>query len=177
MNRPIVALSISVLLSAGATTACSGKAESASGPTSSETVESATATPKSTGHTGDTLTLTRADGGVIAVTLEKVVNPATVAQGNGDPGLTYIATQIKITDSGTAAIEGDVNTNVSVFASDGRSYAADLNNVDECTNFESGMFNLGPGESASGCVVFALPHGVHPTKVKYAPSSGFADDV
>ena len=32
------------------------------------------------------------------------------------------------------------------------------------------------GESASGCVVFALPPGVSPAKVKYAPSSGFADD-
>ncbi len=177
MNRPVVALSILALLCAGASAACSGHAESASGPTTSDTAESATATPKSAGHAGDTLTLTRADGGVIAVTLEKIINPATVAPGKGDPGLSYIAAQFKITDAGAAAIEGDVNTNVSVFGSDGHSYPPDLNNVNECTNFESGMFNLDPGESATGCVVFALPHGVNPARVKYTPSSGFADDV
>jgi hypothetical protein len=174
LNRPF-ALSVAALLSAGALAACSSPAESASGPTSSGAAGSGTATPKS-GRTGDTLTLTRADGSTIAVTLVRVISPATVTPGKGDPAAAYIATELKIADPGTVAIDGDVNINTMVYGSDGHSYAPDLNNVSECTNFESGIFELDPGESATGCVVFALPHGVSPTKVKYAPSSGFADD-
>ena len=75
-----------------------------------------------------------------------------------------------------APIDGDVNINVAMVGSDDQSYVADLSNVSECTNFEAGTFHLDPGESATGCVVFALPHGVSPAKVKYLPSAGFADD-
>lgn len=174
MNRPVLA--VLALLSAGVSAACSGQAESANEPTTSGTSETATATPKSVGHAGDTLTLTRADGSTVAVTLEGIVSPATVTSGKDDPTATYIAARLKIANQGTTAVNGNANTNVSVFGSDGRSYEPDLNNVSECTNFDSGMFDLDAGESATGCVVFALPPGVSPAKVKYAPSSGFADD-
>lgn len=177
MNRPIIALSVLALTAVGMT-ACSGQAESADGPPAASTTAAGTGTApaRPVGHTGDTLTLTRADGGTLAVTLDGIINPATVTTGDGDPGATYIATKLTIVDSGTAAIEGSVNINVSVAGSDGRSHTADLKNVKECTNFDSGLFRLAPGESATGCVVFALPHGVSPTKVKYVPSAGFAND-
>jgi len=174
-----VSLSVFALLSAGLSAACAGPADSAGEPTSTASpgsVTSSAATPRPTGHIGDTLTMTRADGSVIAVTLEGIVNPATVTPGPGDAGVTYLATKLKIADPGTVAIDGDVNTNVSVLASDGQRHVPDLKNVRECTNFDSGMFRLEPGESATGCVVFALPHGVSLTKVKYQPSSGLAEE-
>ncbi|MEO6794684.1 MAG: hypothetical protein ABI253_01370 [Mycobacterium sp.] len=179
MNRPVVTLSVLALLSAGGAAGCSGQVESAgklATAAASGEAESTTATPKPTGHLGDTLTMTRADGSTIAVTLEQVINPATVAPGPGDPGVTYLATKLKIADPGTVAIDGDVNINVSVLGSDGQRHTPDLKDVRECTNFDSGLFRLDPGESATGCVVFALPRGVSPTKVKYLPSSGFAED-
>ncbi|MBS9532057.1 hypothetical protein KIH27_00460 [Mycobacterium sp. M1] len=181
MNRSVVALSVLALLSAGPAAACSKNsaptAESASStaPAASSAPQTAAAA-KPKGHTGDSLTLTRADGSTITVTLEQIISPATVTGGGGDPTKTYLATKLKITDPGTAAIDGDVNINVSVVGSDDQSYTADLNDVSECTNFESGAFHLSPGESATGCVVFALPHGVSPARVKYLPSAGFADD-
>jgi hypothetical protein len=175
MNRPVTALSAAALLSTAVLAACSGPTDSASGTTSSSAAESRTAATKS-GHTGDTLTLTRADGSTIEVTLERIISPATVTPDKADPAVSYLATQLKIADPGSTAIDGDVNINTTVFGSDGRSYAPDLNNVSECTNFDSGIFELDPGESATGCVVFALPRGISPTKVRYAPSSGFADD-
>lgn len=170
MNRSAVALSLFALALAGMSTACSSHGDSTSGP------QSASAGAKPAGHTGDALILTRADGTTVAVTLENVINPATVTPGAGDPGVTYVATQFKIANQGTAVMNGNANTNVSVIGSDGQRYAPDLNNVRECTNFDSGMFHISPDESASGCVVFALPHGVSPAKARYAPSSGFADD-
>lgn len=173
LSRSIVALAVFALASAGIT-ACSSRAADGSQPVASS---SATGTPaRPVGHIGDTLTLTRADGSTLAVTLDEIINPATVATGDGDPGLTYIATKFTITDPGTVDVEGSVNVNVSVSGSDGQSHPADLKNVKECTNFDSGLFHLAPGDSATGCVVFALPHGVSPTKIKYAPSAGFAED-
>lgn len=175
MNRPAVTLAVFAMLSAAVSAGCSSQAETA--PAATPGVSGpGTGTPAATGHIGDTLTLTRADDSTIAVTLEQVINPATVTSGKHDPASTYLATKLKITDPGTAAIDGNVNINVTVFGSDGQNYTADLSNVSECANFDSGGFDLGPGESATGCVVFALPHGVSPTKVKYAPSSGFAED-
>lgn len=79
--------------------------------------------------------------------------------------------------TGGSAPDGAVNVNVSVVGSDDQSYTADLSNdVAECTNFESGLYHLSPGESTTGCVVFARPTGVTVAKVKYTPSEGFASD-
>jgi hypothetical protein len=171
MKWPIAALSAFVVLAA----ACSGQNSTTSESAPAPGGTSRTAS-KPTGHVGDTLNLTRVDGGKIDVTLTQVINPATVEGSKAEPDKTYVATKLTISDTGTTAIEGDANVNVSVIGSDNRSYAADLNDVSECTNFDSGAFHLGPGESATGCAVFALPPGVSPTKVKYVPSAGFADD-
>ncbi|MFL0181101.1 MULTISPECIES: DUF4352 domain-containing protein [unclassified Mycobacterium] len=176
MNRPIVALSVFTLAASALSAACSSHTDPAGGPAAAATSGgSDTATPKPAGHPGDTLTLTRVDGSTVSVTLEEVIDPATITPGPGDPGATYIATQFTIANPGTETMNGDVNTNVWAFGSDGRRYAPDLKDVGECTNFDSGMFHIAPGESAIGCVVFALPAGVSPTKVRYAPSSGFAE--
>lgn len=170
MNRPIVALAVLALAACGMPAACSSHPDPASEPADSGQV-----TEKPAGHTGDTLTLTRANGSTVAVTLDKLINPATVKRGPGAPGTTYIATQFTIANPGTETMNGDVNTNVWAFGSDGRRYAPDMKDVGECTNFDSGMFHIAPGGSATGCVVFALPAGVSPAKVRYAPSSGFAE--
>lgn len=128
------------------------------------------------GHLGDTLDLIRADGSKIAVTVTRVINPATVANGEDETDKTYIATEMTLADTGKTSIEGDVNANVSVIGSDNQVYGAELNDVTECANFDLGEFHLTPGHSATGCVVFALPHGVSPAKVRYSPSAGFAED-
>jgi|GEM_PF-1239436 len=176
MNRPIIALSALALTASAMSAACSSHNDPTNGPpAAAASGESGTATPKPAGHTGDALTLTRADGSTVTVTLEKMINPATVTPGPGEPGVTYIATQFTIANPGSATINGDVNTNVWAFGSDGQRYAPDLKDVGECTNFDDGMFHIAPGESSTGCVVFALPAGVSPAKVRYAPSSGFAE--
>jgi hypothetical protein len=156
-------------------TACSSQT-STTGESASVTGSTSRTVSKPTGHVGDALELTRVDGGKISVTLTEVINPATALGSKAEPDKTYVATKLTIADTGTTAIEGDVNVNVSVVGSDNQSYAPDLNDVSECTNFESGTFHLGAGDSSTGCAVFALPHGVVPAKVKYVPSAGFADD-
>ncbi|CAJ1499739.1 hypothetical protein MU0083_002257 [[Mycobacterium] kokjensenii] len=169
MNRPVLAFAATALLAAGPVAGCSGQAESADGQPP--------AAARPVAHPGDTLTLTRADGSNVVVTLDGVIRPATPTRSGAEPDTGYLATKFTITDPGPSEIEGSVNINVSVIGSDDQIHAADLKNVEECTNFDSGVFHLAPGESASGCVVFALPRGVDPVRVKYVPSAGFADDA
>lgn len=169
MKRFVVALSVFALLGG----ACSSHTDHSEPASTTGTGHPAA---QSSGRVGDTLQLTRADGSTVAVTLTQIINPATVAGGKGEPGKTYLATQLTLADTGTTAIEGAVNVNVSVVGSDGQTYTAELDDVTECRNFEAGTFHLDAGESATGCVVFALPSGVTPAKVHYKPSAGFAED-
>lgn len=132
--------------------------------------------PSATGRLGDTLTLNRVDGGVVEVTLDRIVTPVHVVGDQADPTLNYLAAQLTITDIGEIEAEASVLVNVTLTGSDGMTYQADLNDVTECDNFDDGMFRLQPGESTTGCVVFAVPDGVTAAGVDYAPSAGFADD-
>jgi hypothetical protein len=172
MKRFVVTLSAFALLA----TSCSSEASTASGHAVSPPTQQ---TPASNpiAHVGDALNLMRIGEQKITVTLLQVINPATVPNGWGDAGKTYIATKLKITNAGTSSIVGNTNSDVSVVGSDNHSYRADFATVTECKDFVDGWFLLAAGASTTGCVVFKLPQGVTSVKVKYAPSSGISHDV
>ncbi len=170
IERRVATLAAFTLLAA----ACSAPPVSGHGPAT--TPESAAA-PKPDGHLGDTLDLVRIGGQQIAVTLRRVVNPATVPHGWGEAGKTYVATTLTITNTGASTIVGNTNSEVMLVGSDNRDYRADIATVTECADFNYGWFLLAAGASTTGCVVFALPPGVRPAKVRYTPSSGISRDV
>jgi hypothetical protein len=172
VKRYVVALLMFALLAVS----CSTGASRVSDPAVSSSTRQAPAR-KPVAHIGDTLNLMRIGDQKIAVTLMQVIAPATVPPGWGDVGKTYIATQVKITNTGTSTIVGNSNSDVSVIGSDNQSYRADLATVTECKDFAYGWFLLAAGSSATGCVVFKLPQGITPVKVKYSPSSGISHDV
>jgi hypothetical protein len=193
MNRRTIAL-VAVSLAALALTACSTKeVNQPTATTSAGTVNSTVATTpssstppttkpsKATAHVGATLTLT-GDNATAAVTLTQVINPATGADGpptddNGNPnGDTYVATLLTVKNTGTQSFQGDANSDSTLIGSNDQSYTADFDDVNECTNFNSGSYQLGAGESATGCVVFVLPAGVTPAKFQYSPDSGFSSN-
>jgi hypothetical protein len=163
MKRSVVILSAFALLGAS----CSSEASTASGHAVSPPTQQTPAS-KPIAHVGEQK---------ITVTLLQVINPATVPNGWGDAGKTYIATKLKITNAGTSSIVGNTNSDVSVVGSDNHSYRADFATVTECKDFVDGWFLLAAGASTTGCVVFKLPQGVTSVKVKYAPSSGISHDV
>ena len=130
-------------------------------------------------HVGATLSLAGSGGDQADVTLSQVIAPATGADGpptddNGNPTTaSYVATVFTVKNTGSQALQGDANSDVSVIGSDGQSYSPDFDNVNECTNFNDGSFALGAGESVNGCVVFVIPAGVTVAKVQWTPDSGF----
>lgn len=135
------------------------------------------AAPRPAAHTGQTLELMRIGGQQIAVTLTEVIAPATVPNGWGAADKTYLATKLRIENTGTTTIVGNSNSDVTVVGSDGQDYHADFATVTECDDFAYGWFLIAAGSSKAGCVVFALPTGVTATKVRYTPSSGISHDV
>jgi hypothetical protein len=176
---------VAIAFSAVALAACSTKTTEANQPTSPSAQSStttATPTRAPVAHVGGTLNLTGETGAALAITLVKVINPATGTDGpptddKGNPnGNTYVAAMLTIDNTGTDARSDDVNNNAALVGSDNQTYTPTLGTVTECTNFDNGVYHLGAGESTTGCVAFVMPPGVAPTRLKYTPSSGFASD-
>lgn len=172
MKRYVVALLMFALLAVS----CSTEVSTSSHPVVSSSAQQQPA-PKPVAHIGDTLNLMRVGDQKITVTVVRIIAPATVPAGWGDVGKTYIATQLKISNAGTSTIVGNSNSDVAVVGSDNQSYSADFTTVTECKDFAYGWFLLAPGAFTIGCVVFKLPQGITPVKVKYTPSSGISHDV
>jgi len=186
MRRSIAIIALAAM--AAVLAACLAKTtevnQSASpGAQSSTGAQSATTTAQpSVAHVGATLNLTGQTGAALAITLTNIVNPATGTDGpptddSGNPnGSTYVAAMLTIQNTGNDARSDDVNNDAALIGSNNQTYTPDFHSVTGCTNFDNGTYHLGPSESASGCVVFVMPPGVTPTKLKYTPSSGFASD-
>lgn len=118
---------------------------------------------------GDTITL-----GDLAVTLTKVIDPATIANPYEpvDAGNRLVAVEVNLQNTGTGTISDDANSDVTLIGSDSQSYDFDISgDVNECTNFHYGEYTLGSNDSESGCVVFELPDGINPAKVQFAYNS------
>lgn len=126
---------------------------------------------------GQSLELMRIGGQSIKVTLTEIVDPATVPNGWGDPGKNYIATKLRIENTGSTTIVGNTNSDVIVIGSDQHDYRADFGTVVQCKDFVYGWFLIAAGSSSAGCVVFALPSGVSPARIRYVPSSGLSHDI
>lgn len=166
--------------------ACSGNSTEVKEPSStsaqgSTSTQSVSPTTPPAAHVGGTLDLTGEQDSAMAITVTKIINPATGADGpptddNGNPNGSYVAAVLTIKNTGKSALEDDANNDGSVVGSNNEIYTPALSAVTECTNFDNGVYRLEPGESVTGCIVFALPLKVSPSKFKYAPSSGFADD-
>jgi len=175
MRRAWIAGAIGAVVLGG----CSIKTNEVNTPSNTNTTAAhtngSTATTKPVAHIGATLTL---DSGNEQVTLSSVIDPAQGADQftTPDAGKRFVATVFTIKDIGTQSGTGDANSNAAVIGSDNQTYSFDVSNVSECTNFNEGEFQLGPGESASGCVVFQLPTAIKVAKVQWSPQGGFASD-
>jgi hypothetical protein len=127
-----------------------------------------------TGGIGTTFTITTTDDSGNAasydVTLDKVdqsVYPGAyeTPQTAGDH---FAAAEFTIKGD-TGSTSDDANSDASALGPDGTQYqfSASVNSLPE---FNSGLFNVGPGQSVKGWVAFELPAGVTVASVQWAPS-------
>ena len=107
-----------------------------------------------------------------------MIDPATAAPSSEPPnsGYRFVAVELTLSNqSSSVIIDGDANYSTVVTGSDGQNYSADYGTVTECANFESGDFRLPPSNSASGCVVFALPTSVTVRSIQFTLAPNYLD--
>jgi Protein of unknown function (DUF2510)/Domain of unknown function (DUF4352) len=144
---------------AGLSTNSAAKGEAAAAP-------SATTVPV-VAHVGGTVAVNDGAGGDSDVTLVAVIDPASGADqfSTPDAGNRFVGVELRIADGGSGVVQSDANEDVTVVGSDGQTYTSAFDDIAGCTNFNEGAYALGPGESATGCVVFEVPTGVRVTQV------------
>jgi hypothetical protein len=117
-------------------------------------------------------------GDSVSVTATQLVDPAIAAAGSGlpDAGYRFVAVQLSLNNQSTSVtIQGDANYSTTVTGSDGQTYSADYGTVSECANFEYGEFQLPPGNSAAGCVLFELPTSVTVKTIQFTLAPSYLD--
>ena len=148
----------------------------ATSSTSSTQQSSSSSTPSSQ-PIGSTFHLTDQDGNKLDVKLVKIVDPAQGADAFTTPesGKRFVGAQFTITNTGTKQLDEDANNDATLVDNQGQGYNADFSDLSGCQAFPTSN-KLNPGESSTGCVSFQVPTGASLAKVKFVPSSGFADD-
>lgn len=109
------------------------------------------------------------NGNPYSVTPLGVVNPAQSANQFDEPasGSYFVAVVVRVTNIGKGQVSDDADSDASIIGSNDESYTFNPASVTECTNFDNGQFQLGPGQSVTGCVNFELPNGVKPAKFQW----------
>jgi hypothetical protein len=115
----------------------------------------------------------------LSVTASQVFDPATAAAGAGlpDSGYRFVAVLVSLVNNSTEEISDDANFTMTIAGTDGQTYTADFGTVSQCSGFydSSGFFDLAPGDSTSGCVVFELPTAVNVQSVSFSLAQGYLD--
>lgn len=112
-----------------------------------------------------------------SVTMTQFVNPAQPANSYVTPqssGDTFVAVAFTITNQSSAAISDDINLDVRIYDSAGQGFQPDFEDAASGPSFPSGEFNVAPGGTASGWVMFEVPGSTSLTTVNFTPSGGFA---
>jgi hypothetical protein len=171
-----IVLATTVLAGCGATISKAPAAQTSSGvaaPLATDLPSAPVSSPSSSaplsGPAGTTFTVTSSSGSSYTVTLDQVEQQATAApyvipQNAGDH---FAAVQFTIT--GVAGnTSDDANSDASAIGSDQQQYPFAATEL-TVPNFNSGLFNVGPGQVVKGWVAFELPSGVTIASVQWAP--------
>lgn len=130
------------------------------------------------GSLGTSFTETDDSNNTMRIALGSVIDPAHGASDFDQPsaGNRFVATNFKLTGiSGSSA--DDANNDALLVGDNHHVYAADLDDVSECTNFTNGDYKVEPNQSSTGCVVFQMPIGVTVMQVKWIPELGGATTI
>ncbi|MGD1011310.1 MAG: hypothetical protein ABR925_02065 [Acidimicrobiales bacterium] len=176
-------MSIAALLGALAIGGCTAKttmgnsttrtAAQGAATTSSSTLAGTTTTPWQVGHVGQSWTITDDSGDNVTVGLVAVIDPAHGASefATPDAGHRFMAVKIVVTNNAPGTFSDDLDTDVTMIGSDGKTYTATLDPVAGCTNFNAGLVALPGDASVTGCVAFELPTVVKAAQVDFLPSA------
>ena len=162
---------LSAVLFCAALAGCGSSAHNATPANNVDTNSSTT----QTAHVGAVLPL-GADDALTNVQLLKVVDPAPPAVGSVPAaGQKLVAANFTITAT-RGNFSEDVNNATTAIGSDNQIYQPSFTNILGCKQFPIGAVNLAAGQTASGCVAFAIPINAHIAQVDFGGDPG-ADDT
>lgn len=186
MRRAGVAVIAAAILTAGLTACDGGVNTSADSPILTQAAEppATTAAPDpgsskpAASRVGDTITLHGTDdGSKLAVTLVTWVDPAKAAEFfTPSAGKRYVAAQIRLTNTGTAAYDDTPSNGMQLADGEGQRFGATFAEVSTGPAMPSDV-KLSPGDKALGYVVFEVPKKSKIVSVQFAMDSGFADET
>lgn len=112
---------------------------------------------------------------LLDVTLAEVLDPATPGLFDPEPGNRYMGLRFVITNRGDGVWSDSPSNSVSVIGDDNTQHSATFADIVEGTHFAS--TTAAPGDLRQGWIVVELPVATAPSRIRYTPSSGFADET
>lgn len=127
---------------------------------------------------GTAITLKDQDGNPMEVTAVKLMDnaPGATQFDTPDAGKRFTGVQFTIKNTGSKQIDESVDNDATLYDNQNQGYEITFDDIQNCQGFPSGSVKLAPGEAATGCATFQVPTAAALAKVKFTPSSGFADD-
>ena len=131
---------------------------------------SARPTGTSTGQLGTSLAVSDSSGAQLAVTLAKVIDPASGANSYSNPakGSHFVGVKLRVHNTATTTYQNNANNETTITLSNGKKLYADYNPIAGCGNFDNGQITLKSGATSTGCVTFQVPKGQKVTQVGYS---------
>ncbi|SEH00353.1 protein of unknown function [Nonomuraea solani] len=131
----------------------------------------------STATIGGSITLAGRDPGLqVAVTVVKLINPATPAEDFLKPksGNKFVALEVTLQNAGQAVYSDSPTNGATLIDGQGQQYRSTVYRVREGQSF-GGSATINTGDIRRGVIVFEVPEAAKLTKFQFALDSGFAE--
>lgn len=109
----------------------------------------------------------RAPGTTLIVRITSIVDPLRVSRAPVPPGMTAVGVLASVKDSGPAAYDGSATSNFSLRSESGTASPIFVPSGICETGVQDFMNEIGPEETRSGCIAFAVPAGQRPLSVRF----------
>jgi hypothetical protein len=110
-------------------------------------------------------------GNDYTVTLIKVLDPAQPDNSfdSASSGSRLVGAEFTVKGV-SGSTSDDANTDAAVQGSDNQTYQPSFNGLAVGTNFNSGDFQVGPGQTETGWVAFSVPDSIRVASVQWEPA-------
>ncbi|MFG1948413.1 DUF4352 domain-containing protein [Nonomuraea sp. NPDC048826] len=125
---------------------------------------------------GETLTLTGFEGAEVAVTVEKLIAPATPENEYIKPkaGHRLVAVQVTLANQAQSPYEDAPYNGARLIDAEDQQHSPAYHDVREGQSL-AGSVTVSAGDKRKGLIVFELPDGAEPATFQFGLNSGFAD--
>jgi hypothetical protein len=184
MRRLVLAVPVLLLASGCSAVSKGGVKTTPNQPAANTTSQAAAATTlakaKPAAKIGDTISANgSSDGEQLAITLVKIVDPASSANQFLTPaaGNRYVAVQFRLKNTGTGSYSDDPDIDVAAIDGAGQQYDASLGATTSAGAKLNSNLDIAQGDSVLGFEVFEVPKAQKIVKVQYKLNMGLGGDV